>query len=441
MLSSPYASSHHNPQIKILIVDDETGVLHALKRLFRGQNFQVELSDNAVEALDLVKVFQPDVILSDMRMPQMSGDEFLIKVRAVYPDIPCIVLSAFAEVVDILNVVNEANVYAYVSKPWDEDDLKEKVCHAANEYSLKRSLAEKNHELKMINRTLDLKVKQRTAELIELNDQLQQSLSELDESYNNAVNMLAYFIDKRFPQLQGHSHQVSLLSTRLAHFMGLPEQEIKDIKTAALLHDIGLLSLPEHLVTMEDDHLSSAEVEQAQQHPVIGEAIVSGMPVLSRAAKLIRWHHENYDGSGFPDGLANKDIPCGAKIINIANFYDGLVSSSSSASFNQQQALDLMMESVGHKFDPELMSVFIKMLSQFNDDELKGHELVTALRSDELQPGMILYNKLMTKSGMMLLAEDHLITTKAIEGIRTMERAENVKYTVYVYTSSIKDHD
>jgi len=435
----------HDPQerINLLIVDDEANVINSLKRIFRSKPYYLKTATSGPEAIEFLQTNTPDVIISDMRMPQMTGDEFLAEIYKIDPDIPCIVLSAYANAENILNLINNANVYSYVNKPWDEEDLKLKVINAAQQLFLKRSVDLKNRQLFEINRRLEEIIKNRTMSLIETNESLQKTIQELDESYKNSVNMLAYFADHRMPELHGHSGVVAQYAKSFCQFLGLPDKEIKDIESAALLHDIGMLSLPEKIIHAPCAELSKEDELKRQEHAEIGEAILAGMPVLQGAASYVRSHHEHYDGSGYPEGLKGKQIPLGAQIILLANNYDTLISDyCDTPVYSHEEAVNIMQKDSGSLYEPELLDNFIKMLSK-PTEEIKKHqgELVRALHSNELEPGMVLYQALKTKSGMILLVQDHTLTEKAIQSIKVMEKTEKVHYTIYIYSKSIAEKE
>jgi len=426
--------------IHLLVVDDEKRVLNALSRVFHDRRYKVCTAMSGESALSIIKQdFKPDVIISDMKMPQMTGEEFLINARKLLPSVPCIMLSGFSNTEAIINVLNHTNAYAYVHKPWEEQDLKLKVNHAASEYFLKQKLARQNKELKELTFLLEKKVNERTQELETLNRHLEQYSRELDDSYTNAVNMLAYFVDVHFPQLQGHSHHVASVAKGFAQYLGMPDNEVKDIETAGLLHDIGLMSVPELLGQSDSTQINPDILEKTQEHPIIGESIVSGMPVLQHVGEMIRSHHENYDGSGYPDGLKAEQIPFGARIIYLANYFDSLIHGyPQERSLEKIHALEHMAEYSGSKLDPELFVMFDRFIRlPQKAAEIPGGHFITTMHTRDLDEGMILYKSVYAKNGMLLLKKERMLTEKIIQAIINMESIEQVQYTLYVYTASI----
>ena len=233
--SPPQAASEEpvGVPIRLLAVDDEPAVLRSLRSLFRGSAYQLHLAESGAEALTLLREQPIDVILSDMRMPGMDGMEFLSEAKRRFPEPMRIVLSGYAEPDRVIGVLNQAGIFAYVHKPWDNADLKLKVHRAAEQLRLRQLTERQNAELARLNSSLEDKVRQRTAELQSATDRLVETMQELDESYQAVVKMLAHVAELRIPASQGQSQRVARTARLMAQQLGLSSQEVKDIEAAA----------------------------------------------------------------------------------------------------------------------------------------------------------------------------------------------------------------
>jgi len=242
-------------QIRLLLVDDETAILNSLKRLFRKTPYETHTAEGGEPALEILKDTKIDVIISDMRMPEMNGEEFLKQADELYPEIKKIVLSGYANPESILNVVNDSHIYSYVQKPWDELDLKLKVKNAADELYLERlticqneDLMKQNDIINTMNESLEQKVKERTAQLALARDSLQQAYDEIEQSYSGIVKMLSYYSSLSVPVLGSHSESVAKIACQFARYIHLDDSAVKEIENVSLLHDIGMTVISSEVI-------------------------------------------------------------------------------------------------------------------------------------------------------------------------------------------------
>jgi|GEM_PF-81517 len=433
-----------NEQIRLLLVDDETAILDSLKRLFRDSPHQVSLAENGDKALELLANTDIDIIISDMSMPQMSGEDLLKQVGALYPEIKIIVLSGYTEPASILNVINDAHIYSYVQKPWDDLDLKLKVKNAAEKLYLERltknqnnALKQKNNAFEQLNKTLEEQVEKRTTELLETQQSLQKAYEKMQQSYSSIVKMLSYYSGLATPALVNHGERVAELAVQFARYINLDEPAVKEIETAALLHDIGLAVIDNEILAKPYIKRSTFEKKLIEQHAILGESTLMSLPTMHSEAKIIRHHHELYNGEGYPDQLSGKNIPLGARIILLANDYDDMTSSNSVASpMNKQDAVELIRKFKQQRYDPDFCDDFCQMiLTQTNPSHYKNG-MIRSLKSDQLEPGMLLHENLLSRQGMLLLTAGNKLTAHSIESIRRLEGSEQQNYTFYIDTES-----
>ena len=170
---------------RILIVDDEPGILKSLQRCFKNEDFIVEISDSPIEVLNTLKDYQPAVIISDMRMPIMNGIEFLVNAQSICPEAIRIILSGYSDIDKIIEAINKNHIYRYISKPWDDKEIKTIIKQALNYYQalkdkeeLTLKIQSQNRELKFLNEKLEDLVNDRTLEL-QTRDNILQHLLEI----------------------------------------------------------------------------------------------------------------------------------------------------------------------------------------------------------------------------------------------------------------------
>jgi cyclic di-GMP phosphodiesterase len=269
---------------KILIVDDEFAARTALTALLRREGYDVRETSDGAAALAESADFRPDLILLDIVMPGISGFEVCRRIKAA-PETrltPIILITGLSATADRINGIN-AGADDLLSKPIDFNELLART----------RSL---------------LRLKQFTDEL---------------ENAENVLFSLAQSIEARDPYTLGHCERLANMSARLAEKLGLPEEEIKALRRAGIVHDIGKVVVPDAIL-LKPGPLSPEETEVMRKHPVVGERICAPLKAFRLVLPIIRHHHEKHDGSGYPDRLRNGEIPLTAAILQLADVYDAL---------------------------------------------------------------------------------------------------------------------
>lgn len=319
----------------LLLVDDEPGILSALRRLFRPHGYQLLLAESGAAGLAELEKTPVDLVISDMRMPEMDGAAFLKQVRERWPNTARILLTGYADITSTVAAINEGEISRYISKPWDDDEIVGIVRDTLERQRLEsenRRLAAliqaQNEELKDLNAGLEQKVAERTAELQQALGFVEQAHGELKKSFLASVQVFSSLAELRTggagSPLAGHGRRVADLARGLAQRLGLADGEIQTIMLAGLLHDIGKLGLPDDLLGKPFNLLSQDHRALVMKHPVIGQNILMAVERFKDVAQLVRHHHECFDGSGFPDRLAGTAIPMGSRILAVANDYDAL---------------------------------------------------------------------------------------------------------------------
>lgn len=429
-------SAVENASAVILCVDDEPNIINALQRLLRRQNYQILTAESAAAGLRLLAQHSVDLVLSDMRMPEVDGAQFLEQVRLQSPTTIRILLTGYADVESTMAAINRGEIYRYIAKPWDDNEVLLLVKHALENKKLaeeKQQLEtltqQQNEALKSLNANLEIKVQERTQALQNVLHELEKSNDHLRKNFLTSVAIFSNLMELRAGNLGGHSRRVADFSRKLALQMGLGNEEIQDIVLAALLHDIGKIGLPDALLEKPQPSLTQEEQGLLMRHPQVAETALLPLEQLKGAASIIRSHHERFDGDGYPDGLSGFAIPLGARILLLANDYDALqFGTMLTMPLTAVKAFDFIVEARGTRYDPSVVEAFKALLGEAQPHE----ESAIAMRSKELKPGMVLAKGLFTREGLLLVFKDCVLTDKLIAQLIKFEELENYPLTFLI---------
>lgn len=420
--------------MRILCVDDEANILSALRRLLRSQGFQILTAESAGAGLKLLEENPIELVISDMRMPEMNGAQFLEAVRTRWPDTVRLLLTGHSDVTDIIHAVNSGEIYRYITKPWSDHDLVLIVKQALERKALEQQKREleaqvllQNEELKALNSELETRVQQRT------ND-LQAAHSKLRSNYLNSIKVFSNLMELRGGSFTGHSRQLADLARRTALAMGLDEKQQQEIFVAGLLHDIGLIGMPDAILMRPVGRLNEEELLRYRCHPAWGEQALLSQEDMQGVAALIRGHHERHDGKGFPDGLSGDRIPIAAAILIVVEAYlDMQAGNISTSKLSAAEARSMIQYGRGNQFNPEVVDVFLQVaINATTGTEVPSVLLGTA----ELTPGMVVAKDLVTHDGIVLLGVGHVLTEKLIRLLRLRESRDDAILRVAIQLSS-----
>lgn len=299
---------------KLLIVDDELPNIRLLERLFRKDYFCLTAS-SAEEAINLLDQHEVAVILTDQRMPQMTGIELLKKSAARRPHMVRILLTGYTDLEALVEAVNCGLVYMYVSKPWNNEELKLRVGRAVEHYENNK----RQHSLAATNERLTVRLR---------------------EMKLGFVRAMAGLVKLRDEYLYAHGSRVSRYAGLLGERLGLNEDLLLDLMVAAYLHDL------------------DQQAERSAQ-------VISCIAELKDAADIIRYHHENYDGSGRPLGLIGDQIPMTARVVRVAKEFDLLTKPRNEASaMTLDDAMEQLRFGTGRLFDPQVVLMLSDMAGE-----------------------------------------------------------------------------
>ena len=378
------------PEARVLIVDDEPSVLSALSRTLGRSGHRVEKAASGDEALAALEGGGIDVVVSDMRMPGMSGAELLERIAARWPKVMRILITGHADFDATVAAINRGHIFRYVAKPWVEGDLLTAVREAIEYQS---QFVERHSLLEAI--------RERTAELTK-------------RHRVDTVRMLATIVATRRAVPLESSRATAETAYRVANAIGLPEAAAQDVLFAAFLQDIGMIAVPDDLIARPASALTREERAEVARHPVLGEALVGALSSLGEVARIIRSHHEHFDGSGYPDGIAGEAIPLGSRIIAVVGDYE-LVREGRLLldRLSDGEARAYLRAHRGTRYDPRVVDCFFA---------LPEHQIArrpeSMLSADELRPGMHLGRDVVGRDGTVLAPKGCILDGEGIKRIR-----------------------
>jgi putative nucleotidyltransferase with HDIG domain len=354
----------------VLFVDDEVNILKALQRLLRNEEMNVLCTDRAAEALEIVARDPVHVVVTDQRMPEMSGVDLLSKVRERQPDLVRMLLTGYTEIDVAVDAINRGQIYRLITKPWNDDELRATIRQAFDHWDLKNEIKrlnqvtrEQNFRLQDMNRNLEAKVRERTKQLVAKHQ-------ELRRAYVQTVGALAEAVDAKDAYTRGHSERVGVYASKIAREMGFAKDFIERVYIAGLLHDVGKIGIRDAVIT-KPERLTPEEYEEIKRHPEIGARILEPVDFLSDVAPCVRHHHEWYDGSsrGYPDRLRGDQIPLPSRIILVADTVEAM---TSDRPYRKALPLDIVFTELtkyaGSQFDPMVVDAAVRLLEDEGEE-------------------------------------------------------------------------
>lgn len=313
----------------ILFVDDEPDIVDSLRRSFR-KVYAVLTATSGNEALELLKTCNVDLIISDQRMPGMTGDELLARAKIMQPDAIRILLTGYSDLESMMKCVNEANIYKYLTKPWEPEVLK---------------------------LTVD-----RALEHLDVSRKLKLAAEQLKSAYHDAVTMLSFACEGKDEETSLHVHRVQLYTEVLAREMGFVDDEVSHLGVMSILHDIGKLNISDAILK-KPGKLDVNEWHVMKEHSENGVRILGSNQYYSVAREIAGNHHENWDGTGYPKGLKGDEIPLSARIVKVADVFDALTSRRPyKEPWPVERAVEHLQEQANYQFDPKIVEAFLRLL-------------------------------------------------------------------------------
>jgi response regulator RpfG family c-di-GMP phosphodiesterase len=435
----------------LLLVDDEKAITRALNRLFRKEGYNIMTAGSGAEGLDKLHQSERPVsmIISDQRMPEMNGAQFLEKAKEIHPEAIRYLLTGYSDLEAVIHAINGGEIHRYLTKPWNDEDLVLQVRQSLEHLELtlenRRLTAltmEQNTKLSELNKGLEQKVQERTKEVIEKNSALESINRMLEESFMGSIRLLVSLVEILNPLLGKQMRQTAQWARLVAEDFDLGAGELDTIEMAGMIHDIGLLGFPEEIWCKEIEQLKDENRKLYLEHPTIASIILENVEKLADVGEIVLFHHEYVNGEGFPNGLKGDQIPLGSRIILAASDYcrivqtwprdvkklmgharrqfepevwKGLTISEDPESIIEEVAEKKLLLGCHQKYDAQVVSNLIKKVR-----ESKNIAPTLILSLDQIKAGMVLTQDLKLNDGRLLLTKGTRLKATSAESIRSI---------------------
>jgi response regulator RpfG family c-di-GMP phosphodiesterase len=368
------------------------------------------------------------VIISDQRMPEMLGLDFLVQSRQLRPKASRILITAVLALPTIVDAINRGEIFRFVAKPWLREELMATVRNAVQRHelitqneALQNETLSLNAQLVAANADLEAKVR----DLEEQRHRLDGLNQQLAEKFNNSLELCRRIITTYDPVLGGQSKALVEFASQMALTDSFTPAQSRALVTAAWLCDLGLIGVPrEMLRAFRNPSVQLAERERAMLHghPVFSQTLAAQVESSAEIGEIIRSHHERYDGKGYPDGLAGEAIPWPARCLAVAV---GFIESG----LGKTAAIDALLAQSGRAYDPDAVRLFLKI-----SNLVKLPRPVREVMFNELQAGMVLANGIYSPLGLLLIGEGQSLNLATIAKIKNHHQVTPISQRLLVYT-------
>jgi len=318
-------SSNELKRDTVLFVDDERSYLAYTSGIFENRGLNILTAGSALEALKIIEEHSVAVVVSDNEMPGMRGIELLTRIKEVSPHTVKIMMTGSADLSTTLAAINSGEVFRFVLKPWKKAEMLRAVKDALRRYRVLQSI-------------------KREDEFI--------------------LYSLAQTIELKDASTKGHCDRVATLALRLAEALGISEDIRQEIRYGSWLHDCGKIGVPEAILNAERK-LTEEEFKVVMKHPEWGCEVARKANLSKTVQEIVLYHHERYDGNGYPFGLDGRSIPLEAQIVSTADICDALTMDRPyRKGFNREELIRTMREMEGTHLDPKLVQVLFAVLAE-----------------------------------------------------------------------------
>ncbi len=411
----------------ILIVDDEQVVLEALTYTLEREGFHIVGCTSPLKALSILHDRDFAVIISDQRMPEMMGLDFLVECRRLRPHCSRILITAVLALPTIVDAINKGEIFRFVTKPWLREELVATVRNAVQRHDLVVRNAALQEETQRLNEQLheaNIALEAKVRDLEQQKHRIDAANRDLASSYENSLELCRRILTTYDPILGGQAKALVDFTSLMAATDQFTEIERHALRSAAWLCDLGLIGVPREMMRAfrsQPDQLTERERGMLHSHPIYGQTLASLVDARADVGEAIRAHHERYDGTGYPDGLAGDKIPWTARCLAVAVGYI-------ESGLSKTAAIDSILAKAGSAYDPEAVRLFLKV-----SNLVPLPKQVREIMLHELEPGMVLVNGIYSPHGLLLIGEGQALSPATISKIRSHNQVTPISQRLLVY--------
>jgi putative two-component system response regulator len=309
---------------RVLCVDDEPGLLRLVARLLERMDLDAATAPTPTDALALFDAEHFDLVVTDIRMPGMDGHAFLAEIRARDPQVPVIVATGHASLDNAIRALRDG-ASGMLIKPFTAEEFETEIRNALQRARIRHDAL----QYRLVTPILD-----------------------------GVALALTAAIEARDLETGDHCRQLGMLGERVATLLGLSEQERTTIRIGGYLHDVGKIAIADRIL-LKPGKLTDEEYREMQRHAEIGGSIVQTHEAMTDIARIVRHHHERFDGTGYPDRLAGEDIPLGARIISVADAFSAMTNDRVyRKAISEEHAWEEIHRNSGSQFDPAIVELY-----------------------------------------------------------------------------------
>ncbi len=412
----------------LLIVDDEPTVLSALRMVLERANYHVVSTTSPQKALHILEEQKFSVIVSDQRMPELTGLEFLQRARQIQPNASRVLITAAVSLPTLVEAINQGEIYRFVAKPWLREELLVTIENAVNRFELivqNEQLHAQTAKLHEQVQAANEKLSEQVVQLEAQSKELASKNEELATRYELSLELCSRIIATFDPLLANQTSAIAKITEEMSQASNFTTEESSVLRTSARLCDLGLIGVPReiHRQFLEDPVLlQDRDLAEMHNHPSYSQTLASHVDGRPLVGQTVRSHHEHFDGTGYPDGLAGDNIPWTARCLAVAvRFVE--------CRLPTEQALGVIDSESGTILDPEAVRLFRK--------STKLQALPQSVREvmlDDLQPGMVLADGIYSPHGLLLVGRGQALNSPMITKIRDHNLSMPISHQLLVYS-------
>lgn len=334
VVSSPY---------KIIAIDDDAGILDSLSVVLKRNGYSLTTFTNPLDAIEELKNTKYDLLLLDFIMSPLHGDQVVSEIRKFDKDLYILLLTGHKDLAPPLDTIKQLDIQGYCEKSDNFDQLLLLIESGLKSIDQRKTISDMNIELEDAN-------------------------TKLKKAYLDIIQTIRATVEAKDSYTRGHSDRVSAYSVLLGKHLHLNEDEQEILKIGGLFHDVGKIGIPDTIL-LKNGKLTDEEYNEIKKHPQIGANILGESELFKNIIPFVKYHHERYDGRGYPEGLIGDNIPYVARIAAVADSFDAM---SSRRVYRDSLPKEIVREEIvknlGTQFDPEIGSTFLDIIDNHYDE-------------------------------------------------------------------------